>query len=110
MRFLGIGDVCDLGALYLRLLAEGHDVKVHIAKPICRDTLAGLVRHVTDWRQELPWLREAGDEGIVLFENTAEQRGQLQDELRRDGFHVVGGSAYGDRLENDRAFGQSVLG
>ena len=43
MRFLGIGDYCDLSALYLRLLAEGHEVKVHIAKPLCRDILAGLV-------------------------------------------------------------------
>jgi hypothetical protein len=27
MRFLGVGDYCDLGALYLRLQAEGHHVK-----------------------------------------------------------------------------------
>ena len=101
MRFLGIGDYCDLSSLYLRLLADGHQVKIYIAKPLCRDTLAGMVTHVADWRDELAWLREA--EGIVLFENAAEQRGALQDQLRRDGYHVIGGSAYGDRLENDRA-------
>jgi phosphoribosylamine--glycine ligase len=110
MRFLGIGDHCDLSALYLRLLAEGHEVKVHIAKPLCRDTLAGLVMQVADWRDELDWLRAAADQGIVLFENTAEQRGRLQDQLRQDGYYVIGGSAYGDRLENDRAFAQGVLG
>ena len=60
MRFLGIGDSCDLGALYMRLLAEGHEVKVHVALPICHGTLAGLVTRVDDWKSELGWIREAG--------------------------------------------------
>src|ERR1700728_975695 len=109
MRFLGIGDYCDLSSLYVRLREEGHEVKVYISKPLCRDTLSGLVEHTDNWRAELPWLREAGPEGIILFENAAEQRGKLQDELRAAGYQVIGGSTYGDRLENDRAFAQAVL-
>src|SRR5256885_17192245 len=109
MRFLGIGDSCDLGALYMRLLAEGHEVKVHVAYPICHGTLAGLVTHVSDWRNELDWVPQAGDEGIILFENVAEKRGHLQDQLRRDGFNVIGGSAFGDRLGNERRYAQSVV-
>jgi phosphoribosylamine--glycine ligase len=109
MRFLGIGDFCDLSSLYMRLLEEGHEVKVYISNPLCQGTVAGLVPHTRDWRDELAWLRQAGDQGIVIFENTAERRGVLQDELRRDGLYVIGGSAYGDRLENDRAFAQQML-
>jgi phosphoribosylamine--glycine ligase len=109
MRFLGIGDYCDLSSLYMRLIDEGHEVKVYISSPLCVDTLAGIVTHTRGWRDEIAWVREAGDEGIVLFENAAENRGALQDELRRKGLHVIGGSAYGDRLENDRGFAQNVL-
>ncbi len=109
MRFLGIGDSCDLGALYLRLIEGGHTVKAAIGNPLCHGTLAGMVERVPDWRGELDWVRAAGADGIILFENVADSRGALQDELRRDGFHVVGGSAYGDRLENDRAFAQGIL-
>jgi phosphoribosylamine--glycine ligase len=109
MRFLGIGDSCDLGALYLRLAAAGHEVKVAIGEPRCHGTLAGMIERTPDWAAELGWIREVGQEGVILFENVAEQRGVLQDELRRNGFHVIGGSAYGDRLENDRAYAQQIL-
>jgi phosphoribosylamine--glycine ligase len=109
MRFLGIGDTCDLGALYMRLLADGHEVKVSVAKPLAQGTMAGLVEHTTSWENELDWVKVAGEAGIILFENVAQARGALQDRLRKDGFNVVGGSAYGDRLENDRAFAQRVL-
>src|SRR4029079_1300298 len=109
MRFLGIGESCDLGALYMRLIAEGHDVKVHVANPLCSGTLAGLVPHVADWKDELGWIHAAGDEGIILFERAAARRAELRDTLRAEGCHVIGGSAYGDRLENDRGYAQTVL-
>src|SRR4029079_11061508 len=71
--------------------------------------LAGLVERTPDWRDELDWIRAAGRDGIILFENVPKERGALQDELRAKGLNVIGGSAYGDRLENDRAYAQRVL-
>ncbi len=109
MRFLGIGDYCDLSALYLRLAAEGHEVRVSISEPQCHGTLAGMVPRTDDWEADLPWLREAGADGIVLFENVSYGRGARQDALRAQGFNVIGGSTFGDRLENDRAYAQRVL-
>ena len=109
MRFLGVGNVLDLGSLYLRLIAEGHEVKACVTEPLSAGTLAGLVPHVGEWRSELDWVRAAGPDGIVLFESVAEGSGAAQDALRRDGFQVIGGSAWGDRLENDRAYAQAVL-
>jgi phosphoribosylamine--glycine ligase len=109
MRVLGVGETCDLGALYLRLKAEGHEVRVGVTHPLAQGTLAGLVDRVADWRSHLDWIAEAGGDGIILFESVSAGLGALQDQLRRDGFQVIGGSAYGDKLENDRAFAQGVL-
>jgi phosphoribosylamine--glycine ligase len=109
MRFLGVGETCDLGALYLSLKAEGHEVRVFVSEPEAQGTLAGLVERSADWRADLEWLRAAPDHGVILFESVSEGFGALQDSLRRDGFHVIGGSAYGDCLENDRAYAQDVL-
>ena len=96
-------------ALYLRLAEEGHDVKVCIAHPLCQDTLAGLIERVGNWQSELAWVRAAGEDGCILFENVGAGRGDTQDRLRREGYNVIGSSAYGARLENDRGYAQRVL-
>jgi phosphoribosylamine--glycine ligase len=109
MRFLGIGDTADLASLYLRLAADGHDVKIYIDSRFCRDTLQGLIPRVENWQTELDWIREAGSDGCILFENVGGGRGELQDRLRADGLNVIGSSAYGARLENDRSYAQRIL-
>lgn len=107
MRFLGIGETCDLGDMYYRLAKAGHDVKVFIESPEAKDIYSGMLESVPAWRSVLPWVREAGEDGIILFESVGQ--GKIQDELRRDGYQVIGGSAYGDKLESDRAYGQKVF-
>ena len=109
MRFLGVGDCADLAALYLRLAEEGHEVKICIGHPLCQDTLSGLIDRVANWEEELEWVRAAGSDGCILFENVGAGRGALQDSLRSDGLNVIGSSAYGARLENDRAYAQRIL-
>ena len=101
MRILGVSETCDLGSMFLRLLGEGHEVRVSVSHPLASETMAGLVPRTGDWRRELAWIREAGEHGLILFE--AVGFGRLQDELRAGGFNVIGGSAFGDRLEDDRA-------
>ena len=104
MRILAIGPRVYLGDIYLALRREGHDVRVHAEDRPEERAFDGLIETVSDWRQELPWV---GRDGIILFERA--DRGEIADRLRRDGYRVIGGSAFGDRLENDRAFGQAVL-
>jgi phosphoribosylamine--glycine ligase len=107
VRILGVGDYNELGFLYLRLASEGHEVRVHVAEEGSHDVLAGMIQRSARWEDDLPWVRDAGPDGLILFEDAS--RGELQDQLRRDGHRVLGGSAIGDRLEQDRAFGQAKL-
>ena len=107
MRILGVTETCDLGSLYMRLIGEGHEVKVTVSEQLAQETMAGLVPRAEDWRAELDWVREAPDAGVIVFE--AVGFGALQDELRREGYNVIGGSAFGDRLESDRGFALELL-
>ncbi len=104
MRILAIGARIDLGDMYLNLLRESHELRVHAADPSYAGCFSGLIDTVPDWRAELPWV---GRDGLILFEKVG--YGATQDALRAEGYQVIGGSALGDRLEYDRAFGQGVL-
>ncbi len=104
MRILGVGDCIELSDLYLSLEAEGHEVRVFAGDETHRGTMGGLIAPVEDWRAQLPWV---GKDGVILFETVG--CGALQDRLRAEGYNVIGGSAFGDRLENDRAFGQALV-
>lgn len=103
MRFLGIGKGNDLADLYWRLQQQGHEVRVFVGDEDGRDIFAGMLTFTNDWERELQWARE----GILIFEGIG--WGETQDRLRAEGFNVIGGSAVGDRLETDRAYGQSIL-
>jgi len=80
-------------------------VRVHVADADSNDILEGLLSRSVDWRADLDWVGR--EDGIIVFETTG--FGAEQDALRREGFRVFGGSAFGDRLELDRRYGQSVL-
>ena len=107
MRFLGIGETNELGDMYLRLKNRGHDVRVHMSDGDSEGVMDGMLHFTSDWRDELEWVRAADNDGIIVFETASD--GILQDELRMQGYNVIGGSALGDRLESDRAYGQKAL-
>lgn len=102
-----MGETNDLGDMYLCLQRAGHDVRVHVSDVDSRDVMGGMLDLVEDWRQQIDWIRDAGADGFVLFETAS--AGEIQDQLRKEGLNVIGGSAFGDRLETDRAFGQETL-
>jgi len=107
LRVLGVGEEHELGDLYARLQARGHDVRVYVSSAGSHDIMDGLIPRAPTLDAALHWVREAGDRGLVVFESAC--RGGLQDALRAEGLRVVGGSTLGDQLEQDRAFGQRSL-
>jgi phosphoribosylamine--glycine ligase len=107
VRFLGVGETVDLGDMYLRLQSAGHEVRVYASDEEAHDVMRGMLTFTSEWQNELDWIRDVGKDGVILVETS--NLGSVQDELRHDGYNVIGGSELGDRLENDREFGQSVL-
>ena len=104
MRILFISGELIAGDLAYRLTEEGCDVKLFVAHPNQQDSQVGFVQKIDDWRNELDWV---GKSGLIVFDDVG--FGAVQDELRRDGFRVFGGSAGGDRLELDREFAQAMF-
>ena len=104
MRVLLISD--DLSAMDLcrRLRDEGHDVRMHCPDPQLKTCYRGIVPRSRDAATGIAWV---GKRGLIVFDGTG--HGAWQDQLRRDGYAVVGGSEGGDRLEDDRAHASRIM-
>lgn len=104
MNILCISKDLSIGDLAYRLKKEGHSVRLFIEDKNQKHNFQGLVERVEDWRKSLKWV---GKKGLILFDSIG--YGKIQDDLRQEGYLVVGGSQGADRLENDRQFGQKIL-
>lgn len=104
MRILLVSGELIASPLCHRLMSEGHDFKLYIRDDARRDCLDGIIPKVENWKDELEWV---GKDGLIIFDDL--DYGQEQDDLRKQGYKVVGGSAGGDALELDRGILHKVL-
>jgi len=104
MRILFVSGELIGADLCYRLKQEGNDVKMYIRDPKRRECLDGMVKKTNDWKKELKWV---GKKGLIVFDDVG--YGREQDRLRTEGYRVFGGSAFGDRLEKNREYGQRIL-
>ena len=81
---------------------EGHEVRYYIKEEKERDIADGFVAKSDDVEKDTEWA------DIIVFDDTLGQ-GEKAQHARGMGKKVVGGTAYTDRLEDDRSFGQEEL-
>lgn len=104
MKILFISRDFSGASLCLRLHREGNEVRAFVADPLYGQILDGLVEKVASLDDGIAWV---GRDGLIVVDDVG--YGELQDRLRADGYAVIGGSAGGDLLENDRLLCQRVL-
>lgn len=84
-----------------QLSKEGNEVKMYVRDNASKDIADGFVEKVDEWATFVDWA------DVIVIDSCG--RGALADDLRRKGKLVVGGSAYADKLEMDREFGQEEM-
>jgi phosphoribosylamine--glycine ligase len=105
MRVLIVSKECDSVGLAHRLVQEGNDVKFSVEEIHYDQVCKGFgVTKIKNWKDELPWV---GKEGLIIFDYTG--FGKTQDDLRAQGYCVVGGSEGGDRLELERDYAFDIM-
>lgn len=100
MRISIISELGETTDLAYRLQKEGHDVTMYIFRKGEQRVGTGLITVDTN---------NSPDISADLIINDDVFHGRISDRLRMIGKTVLGGSSITDRLENDRAFGTSVM-
>lgn len=105
MNILFISKELNQLPLACRLAEEGHAVKIYeIDQSLSNKISRPLIRFVSDWKKELKWV---GKDGLIVFDYTG--MGKIQDDLRKQGYSVFGGCEGGDKIENNRQYGQRIF-
>lgn len=100
-KFLFISHEGNIGDLAWQIKKEGNEVRYFIQDKDQKDVCDGFVEKTDDWRELKDWA------DIIVFDDV--EFGEIADSLRKQGKLVVGGSAYTDKLEMDREFGQQEM-
>lgn len=101
MRIAVVSEFGSALPWWLRLQAEGHDVRVFIKPREQKRVGDGLVTKAGSFEELKYW-----EPHIMLFDSSG--LGPLADDARRYGIPVVGGGKFMDKLEKDREFGFEV--
>ncbi len=102
MNFLFVSIDALISDIAWQVSREGHEVRYHIANESERQIGDGFVPKVDAWEPHVDWA------DVIVFDDVLGQ-GEKAAALRAGGKHVVGGTPYTDRLEDDRTFGQQEL-
>ena len=101
-KFLFVSLSSLIGDIAWQVLKEGHEVRYYIEAQKERDIADGFVPKSSNWEADADWA------DLIVFDDTLGQ-GEKAQRLRAEGKKVIGGTAYTDRLEDDRSFGQEEL-
>jgi len=101
-KFLFVSIDALISDIAWQVAREGNDVKYYIESETEKPIADGLVPKVRNWEKHVKWA------DVIVFDDVLGQ-GEKAAKLRAEGKHVVGGTAYTDRLEDDRSFGQQEL-
>ncbi|MFH1224260.1 MAG: phosphoribosylglycinamide synthetase C domain-containing protein [Candidatus Diapherotrites archaeon] len=101
-KFLFVSIDGLIGDIAWQIVKEGHKVKYFIECKDEKEVASGFVPMVDDWEKEVGWA------DVIVFDDVLGQ-GTKAKKLRDEGKHVVGGTPYTDKLEDDRGFGQEEL-
>jgi phosphoribosylamine--glycine ligase len=101
IKFLFVSIEALIGDLAWQIKKEGHEVKYYIHEKSEKDVCDGFVDKCDDWQKEIDWA------DVIVFDDLG--FGTQADKLRKQGKLVIGGSAYTDKLEDDREFGQDEM-
>lgn len=101
-RFLFVSIGALISDIAWQIVKEGQSVKYYIESESEKSIGDGFVPKVDAWEPHVDWA------DVIVFDDVL-GLGEKAQKLRAAGKHVVGGTVYTDRLEDDRSFGQEEL-